>query len=358
MNPERIPYPSNGAELITGHNLHRQVFSLDMKRCTVIFTDKNKADSRHSLKHFTGTVLLVLLVATFFPACSRHESRLDSGKLKVVATIYPLYDFVRVVGGDAVELHLLLPPGVEPHSFEPRPEDMMTVAKADIFIYTNSGMEPWAEKLLSGVTRNGKPVKIEAGQGTRAINAADADGHDHKNGAKDPRVWLDIANAMLMIDTVANALAEGVPAKKELFKANAAAYKVRLKTVDDRFRSELADCATREFIHGGHYAFAYLAERYNLHYLSAYGVSADSEPSPKKMMALIDTIRRHKLTSVFYEELLSPAVARSVAAETGATLLKLHGIHNITRQELESKTSYIDLMEQNLAALRKGLVCR
>jgi len=314
------------------------------------------------LKYFAGTLLLVLLVAALLPACSKHDRSLDSGKLHVVATIFPLYDFVRIVGGDAVELHLLLPPGMEPHSFEPRPEDMLTVARADLFIYTNSGMEPWAEKLLSGVTRDGKPVKIEAGQGTRYINAAESDGHDHKhdrtNGVKDPHVWLDIANAMQMVDTVANALAEGVPAKKELFKANAAAYKARLKTVDDHFRSGLADCATREFIHGGHYAFAYLAERYNLHYLSAYGISADSEPSPKKMMALIETIRRHKLTSVFYEELLSPAVARSVAAETGTALLKLHSIHNVTRQELESKTSYIDLMEQNLAALRKGLVCR
>jgi len=292
------------------------------------------------------------------PACSKPQQSQDSGKLKVVATIFPLYDFVRAVGGNAVDLRLLLPPGVEPHSFEPRPEDVMTIARADIFIYTNSGMEPWAEKLLSGIIRNGKPLKIEAGRGTRYISTADSKEHDHNNGAKDPHVWLDIANAMQMIDTIANALAEGVPAKKELFKANAAAYKVRLKAVDDRFRAELANCATREFIHGGHYAFAYLAERYNLQYLSAYGVSADSEPSPKKMMELIDTIRRHKLTSVFYEELLSPAVAKSVADETGAALLKLHGIHNITRQELDSNTSYIDLMEQNLAALRKGLVCR
>jgi zinc transport system substrate-binding protein len=235
---------------------------------------------------------------------------------------------------------------------------MMTVAKSDIFIYTNSGMEPWAEKLLSGITKNGKPVKIEAGQGTRYINASDDKGHDHKDGAKDPHVWLDIANAMQMTDTIANTLATGIPAKKELFKTNAAAYKMRLKIVDDRFRAGLSNCDTHEFIHGGHYAFSYLAERYNLHYLSAYGVSADSEPSPKKMMELIDTIRRHKLKSVFYEELLSPAVARSVAVETGAALLKLHGIHNITRLELESGTSYIDLMEQNLAALRKGLVCR
>jgi len=310
------------------------------------------------LKYLTAALLLALLIATLLTACSKPASRVDSGKLKVVTTLYPLYDFARVVGGDAVEVSLLLPPGVEPHSFEPRPEDMMTVAKADIFIFTNSGMEPWAEKLLGGVTKNGKPVKVEAGQGARYTNAADSTGHGHKEVAKDPHIWLDIANAMQMVDNIANALSAGDPAHQETFRANAALYKSRLKKVDDRFRTELANCATREFIHGGHFAFTYLAERYNLRYLSAYGVSADSEPSPKKIMELIDTIRRHRLKAVFFEELLSPAVAKSVAEDTGATLLKLHGIHNITRQELDSKTSYIELMEQNLAALRTGLVCQ
>lgn len=309
-------------------------------------------------KYLAAQLLLMLLMMLLFPACSKQGKSGASGKLQVVTTLYPLYDFTRVVGEDAVAVSLLLPPGVEPHSFEPRPEDMMTVAKADLFIYTNSGMEPWAEKLLGGVSRNGKPVKLEAGQGAHYTNAAGSSGHDHKEGAKDPHIWLDIANAMQMVDNIANALAAGDPAHQETFRANAALYKLRLKTVDERFRTELANCATREFIHGGHYAFTYLAERYKLRYLSAYGVSADSEPSPKKMMELIDTIRRHRLKAVFYEELLSPAVARSVAEETGASLLKLHGIHNITRQELDSKTSYIDLMEQNLAALRTGLACQ
>jgi len=303
-------------------------------------------------------ILLLLLVAALLPACSKPGSTVPSTKLKVVTTLYPLYDFTRTVGGDAVEVSLLLPPGMEPHSFEPRPEDMMTVAKADIFIYTNSGMEPWAEKLLDGVTKNGKPVRIEAGRGARYSKTATTGHAGHDDGTKDPHIWLDIANATQMIDTIATALAAGDPAHKDRFTANATDYKTRLKTVDDHFRAGLANCATREFIHGGHYAFAYLAERYNLRYLSAYGVSADSEPSPKKMMELIDTIRRHKLHAVFYEELLSPAVANSVAAETGAVLLKLHGIHNITREELEHKISYIDLMEQNLTALRTGLVCR
>lgn len=329
-----------------------------MNYCTIIFTGGTKLIRNIVLKYFTVQLLLILLLVMLFPACSKPGNRVDTGKLKVVTTLYPLYDFTRIIGGDAVNVSLLLPPGVEPHSFEPRPEDMMTVAKADIFIYTNSGMEPWAEKLLGGVSKNGKPVKLEAGQGARYASAALSTGHEHKEGAKDPHIWLDITNAQQMVDNIANALIAGDPAHQETFKANAALYKKRLKAVDDRFRTGLANCATREFIHGGHYAFTYLAERYNLQYLSAYGVSADSEPSPKKMMELIDTIRRHSLKAVFYEELLSPAVAKSVAEDTGVPMLKLHGIHNITRQELDSKTSYIDLMEQNLAALRTGLVCQ
>ncbi len=303
------------------------------------------------------------MILTLLPACSKPKQSNVSDKLKIVTTLFPLYDFARTVGGENVQISLLLPPGVEPHNFEPRPEEIMTVAKADIFIYTNREMEPWAEKLVSSVTRNNKPLKVEAGAGARYIGTASATidehhGDKHQEGSRDPHIWLDLVNAGLMVDNIAEALASQSPAKKELFMANAAAYKERLQALDNRFRSELTNCTTKEFIHGGHYAFAYLAERYNLNYLSAYGVSADSEPSPRKMVELIDTIRKHKLKSVFYEELLSPAVARSVAAETGASLIKLHGLHNLEKQEFDSGATYIGLMEKNLAALKKGLECR
>lgn len=282
----------------------------------------------------------------------------DDGKLKVVTTLFPLYDFARTVGGDAVEISLLLPPGVEPHSFEPRPEEMMKIAKADIFIYTSSDMEPWAERLVSGVAKGGRPLKVEAGTGARYIKTSGSGGHDHREGARDPHIWLDMDNAALMMDNIAGALAERLPQKAASFKANAASGKEKLKALDARFKAELSNCDTKEFIHGGHFAFAYLADRYNLHYISAYGISADSEPSPKKMVALIETIRQHRLKSVFYEELLSPAVAQTVASETGATLLKLHGIHNLTKEDIDAGVNFTALMEKNLIALKKGLVCQ
>jgi zinc transport system substrate-binding protein len=312
----------------------------------------------------TAFLLVTLLCAAFFcTSCSRKGGGGD-GRLQVVATIFPLYDFVRVIGGESVSVQLLLPPGVEAHSFEPKPEDVVRVSRADLFVYTNAEMEPWGEKLLASVAGKSGPQRVEAGAGARYLNArrgTDAGDHDHGHdhgGGRDPHIWLSIANARIMVDTIAAAMAARAPAKRELFLANAAAYRKKLDELDSRFRSGLASCRTREFIHGGHYAFAYLADSYNLTYLSAYGITADSEPSPRRMMELVKTVRDHGLKMIFFEELLAPRVAETVAAETGATLVKLHGIHNVTRQELDSGATYLGLMEQNLANLRKGLECR
>lgn len=308
-------------------------------------------------------MLLVFLTVLLVAACSRQKQSDSTGRLKVVTTLFPVYDFARNIGLDSIDVTLILPPGVEPHSFEPKPEDLMTVAKADIFIYTSREMEPWAETLLAGVVKDGKPAAVEAGSGGRYINVPDrvaADHHHDKeaHGARDPHIWLDIRNAMIMVDTIAEAFANKVPGKREVFLAHAAAYKKRLQDLESRFNAGLSVCTTRKLIHGGHFAFAYLADRYNLEYISAYGVSADSEPSPRKIMELVNTVRHNGLKNVFYEELLSPGIAKAVSGETGAMLLKLHGIHNVTRQEFENGITYIDLMEQNLAALRKGLECR
>lgn len=304
--------------------------------------------------------MIILLAA----GCSRQKQASHTGKLRVVTTLFPLYDFARNIGMDSVDVELILPPGVEPHSFEPKPENMLSVANADIFIYTSREMEPWAEKLLSGVVKGGKPAVVEAGERCRYI-AAPGNGetghHDHEkntHGARDPHAWLDIRNAMIMVDNIAEAFAKQVPAKREVFAANAAVYKKRLQELEARFDTGLSSCATRKLIHGGHFAFAYLADRYNLEYISAYGVSADSEPSPRKVMELVNSVRKYGVKSVFFEELLSPGIAKAVAGETGATLLKLHGIHNLALQEFEKGATYTDLMEQNLAALRKGLECR
>jgi zinc transport system substrate-binding protein len=266
------------------------------------------------------------------------------------------------VGGEGVEVVLLLPPGVEPHSFEPKPEDLARIARADLFIYTGTSMEPWADKLVRGGGDGGRPVTVATGDAVRYLSAGGQghEGHDHgppRADSRDPHVWLDFDNARTMVDAIAAGLAKVAPGKRAQFQANAAAYGRQLAALDQRYRQGLATCRTREFIHGGHFAFAYLAERYRLTYLSAYAVTADSEPSPRRLAELVKAIRGHGLKAVFYEELLSPRVAETIAAETGASLYRLHGAHNVTREELAGGVTYLGLMEQNLVNLEKGLEC-
>lgn len=320
----------------------------------------------YKIRQLGRYLLLVSAVAILLAAsaCTRQKAEDGSRKLRVVTTIFPLYDFARVIGGDRVKVDLLLPPGVETHSFEPRPEDIARIGKADLFVFTNAEMEPWAEKLARIATNNGKPLKLEAGEKAAYLTVSghvDDDGHGHggeRHGSRDPHIWLNIANAKVMVQTMADGMAACMPSEKEHFIANASAYMKRLDDLENRYSTGLSSCRTREFIHGGHYAFAYMAERYKLKYLSAYGITAESEPSPKRMMELVKTIRSHGLKYIFFEELLAPRVAEAISTETGASLLKLHGLHNVTKDELAGGATYISLMEQNLANLRKGLECR
>jgi zinc transport system substrate-binding protein len=173
----------------------------------------------------------------------------------------------------------------------------------------------------------------------------------------DPHVWLSIPNAVKMVSNIAAALERKDPTGAASYRKNAEAYRARLIELDGRFKAGLSGCRQHLFLHGGHYAFGYLAKQYGLTYVSAYAVSADAEPTSKKMMELVKQLRKNSLGYIFYEELLSPRVAETLARETGATLLKLHGIHNVSREDLAGGATYISLMEQNLKNLRTGLQC-
>lgn len=305
---------------------------------------------------------LLLLLIPFVTACRKGDGPAhEAKKLQVVTTLFPLYDFVRVVGGDRVEVRLLLPPGVEPHNFEPRPEDVVRLTKADLFVYTNRYMEPWAARILKGVENKGLLV-VDASDGVTFIPVAEEDGHEegghHHEGGMDPHVWLSIPNAERMVENIRDGLTRKDPAGSDYYRKNAADYRARLEELDRKFREGLSGCGQRLFLHGGHYAFGYLAKQYGLRYVSAYAVSANAEPTPRKLMALVDLMKKNALHAIFFEELLSPRVAETIARETGATLLKLHGVHNVTREELAAGAGYLSLMEENLKNLRIGLQCR
>ena len=310
------------------------------------------------------TVCLMLLIA-----CQKKRtpvSTVSQKKLVVVTTLFPLYDFARIIGGDKVDVSLILPPGVEAHSFEPKPEDAARVTKADLFVFTNEYMEPWAMKFVQGLNA-GSVALVDSSKGVTFLKAGkEEDGedghngkeHHHHGGGMDPHVWLDFTNAQIMADNIAAAMSSRDPLNKNYYITNATAYKAELKKLDNEFRAGLSSCAKRVFLHGGHYAFGYLANHYGLQYESASAVNADAEPTPANVIALIKQVKAMGLNYVFSEELLSPRVSEMIAKETGTTVLLLHGAHNISKEDFDHGVSFISLMKKNLASLKIGLQCK
>jgi zinc transport system substrate-binding protein len=273
------------------------------------------------------------------------------------------------VCGPKGDVDLLLPPGVEPHSFDPKPGDVMKIHKADIFVYTGDFMEPWAAAIIKGALRRDLVV-VDSSRGTRLRQESENQGPPgrgqdtaiRRDGAAsesvDPHIWLDLGNAQVMVENILAGFIKKDPGNRSFYEKNAAAYKAKLRELDEKFRRGLASCETRLFVHGGHYAFNYLARRYNLSYVSVYGFSPDAEPSPGHLADIVQEIRRHNIRYVFYEELLQPRMAETIAQETGARLLPLNGGHNVTKEELQKGVTFISLLEHDLDNLRVGLQCR
>ena len=286
----------------------------------------------------------------------------------MITTLFPLYDFARTIAGSKGDVTLLMPPGLEPHSFEPKPEDIVRISKAGLFIYTNRFMEPWAMTILKGVDQHKLRV-VDAGQGVTYQKAGmdeedEHGGHagheagNHHAGGMDPHIWLDFGNAQLMVTNILNGFVAADPANGEYYRKNAATLSDELAKLDQRYRSGLSSCATRVILHGGHYAFGYLARRYGLEYHAMSGVSSESEPSAARMAAMVERIRRDRARYLFAEELLSPRLTETLANETGIKVLKLNGAHNVSRDDFQRGVTFIGLMDENLKNLQKGLSCQ
>lgn len=322
-------------------------------------------------KSASALLLVFLFLLSIVPSCSKKESGTAGDKsIRVVTTLFPLYDFARNVAGKTAQVELLLPPGLEPHSFEPKPADIRKINEADMFIFTGKYMEPWVEDVLKGIS-NDNLLVVDASIGILPEeysdrsehhhvhgNAGGKDGHHHEPNLRDPHIWLDFSNAQTMIENILNGFIAKDPARKREHMKNAESYASQLSALDKRFREELSACGKDTIIHGGHFAFGYLAKRYHLRYLSAYkGFSPHAEPSPGDIIALIRNLKRYKVNYVFFEELVAPNVAETISRETGAQLLMLHGAHNVSKKDWDQGVTFISLMEANLRNLKIGLDC-
>ena len=307
-------------------------------------------------------ILLISIVFIFaFLSCPLSFPHPPS-KLKVVASLFPLQEFARAVGREEVQVSLLLPPGAEAHSWEPKPSDVLKIAQADVFIYVDPSLEPWIEKVLRAV-QSKKLRVLEASQGLSLIKAQEAEGkigHAHGSrapGKVDPHVWLDFALDLKIVEAIAVAFSEKDPAHASLYKSNAEKYKARLKDLDNKYQKSLAKCRHRQILLSGHASFTYLAKRYDLEQIALSGISPDAEPTPKKMAGVIEAARKIGIKFIYAEELVNPKIAQSLSKEAGVGVLVLNAGHNLTPEQVKEKVTFLELMEKNLKSLQKGLEC-
>ena len=314
--------------------------------------------------------LLILIGLSLMASCKQAgEPAGKDTRLKVMATIFPLFDFARQIGGDKISVTMLLPPASDAHHYELRPNDILRISKTDIFLFSSFEMEQWAYKVINTTAENTNLLAVEAGQGTALLPMTEHQEHDSEPQATrqegdtahaarfDPHIWLDFDNTQRIIDNITAAFINKDPRNSDYYKKNARDYKRKLVTLDQQYRTQLSNCKTRTVLHAGHWAFAYLAKRYNLKYVAAYNMSSDAEPSPQQILALIDHVKRQKLAYIYYEDLVAPRLARTIAGETGVGLLKLSNGHDVGKKDIQNGESFISLMEKNLANLKKGMQC-
>ncbi|MFH0975795.1 MAG: zinc ABC transporter substrate-binding protein [Spirochaetota bacterium] len=309
--------------------------------------------------NFRNISLIFILFILFGCADSKQNSRIT-----VIATLFPQYDFAKQIVKDKADVRLLIPPGIEAHTYEPTPRDISEIRKAGVFIYTGEYMEPWSLKLIQTV-KNNSLIIVDASAGIHLMDESEEPGHEHgkgnqsaehERGTKDPHIWVDPVLAKRMAENVLVGLIKANPENESFYKANADSLIKELDRLNTEFTDLFKKVKYKTIIHGGHFTFGYFSKRYGLKYISPYsGFSPNAEPSPQKIAELIKTIKATGLKIIYYEELIDPKAARVISRQTGAKMLLLHGAHNVSGEEINTGVTYVSIMRGNLERLREGL---
>ena len=303
------------------------------------------------MKKFT-MLLFLLFSFSLLAGCSGGSGGQTSpGQLSVVTSFYPMYDFASKVVGDQATVTNLTPAGVEPHDWEPSASDMITLEKADVFIYNGAGMEHWVDSVLASL-QNKNLIVVEASIDAPFLAAG---GKANASAAAiDPHVWLDPQIAKLEMHTILDSLKKASPEHADYFQANYDKYALEFDKLDGEFSSALSGVPQKNIV-VAHNAFGYLCNAYGLTQVPIEGLSADSEPDAARMSEIIDFVGKNNVKVIFFEELVSPKVAQAIAKETGSTTAVLNPLEGISDKDQTAGEDYFSVMRTNLKTLVAAL---
>lgn len=304
-----------------------------------------------------GVFLLLIISVLFFSACNDGSSdvdNMDEDKLKVYTSFYTLYDFASKIGGEHAQVVNMIPPGGEPHHWEPTAADIVSLEGADIFIYNGLSLEHWVESVLEPI-ENENLIVVEASQDVDVLESSHShDDHNHSHNNVDPHIWLDPIKSKTMMKNIRDAFIELDPLNEGSYENNYNIYVEELEKLDSEFHEKLVDLNNRDMI-VSHEAFTYLSEAYGLHQIPIEGLIPDSEPNPSRMAEIIDYINDNNIETIFFEDENDTKVVETISNETGVNFTVLYTLEYLTDRQISNGDDYFSVMRSNLEALVKGL---
>ncbi|MFQ5763185.1 MAG: metal ABC transporter substrate-binding protein [Candidatus Bathyarchaeia archaeon] len=287
----------------------------------------------------SAVLLIVLIVALPLITLPSTSVGAPTGKVRVAATVFPLYDFARNVGGDTVDVKLLIPPGQDFHDWEPTPSTMRIITESKVLLYNGMGLDPWVEAAVETAGDSGLIV-VRATEGVYAMD-------------DNPHVWLDPANARRQVELIRDALVTADPANRELYEKNAEAYSASLKELDREISTELGKFTRREFI-VFHNSFIYFAEKYELEQYTITGGDPEREPTAQDIIQLIQLARTKAVTAIYREPMQDERLVQAVAEHIGGRVLTLNPMDGVTPEDFNQGVGYLSIMRQNVRSLAEG----
>lgn len=306
--------------------------------------------------------LVFFLAACTAPTTEESGAPAEEDKLQVVTTFYPMYDFTKQVALDNADVSILVPSGTDTHGFEPSAKDVAQIQEADVFVYNSEEMETWVPSILESIDTT-DVVIVNASEGIELLEGShtEEEEHDHDHEAEeghshevDPHIWLDPVLAQEEVTNIKEGLIEADSANEALYEENATAFQTELQQLDEEYAAAFETAENPTFV-TQHAAFAYLADRYDLHQVAISGLSTDAEPSPSELTEMSNFINTQNVEYIYFGKTTSSAISETLANETNTQLAVLDPIEGVTEADQEAGVDYLQAMRNNLEALKLSI---
>ncbi len=310
-------------------------------------------------KRILAVVFAFAILAGTFCGCNNKAVTDTDGKLSIVVTNFPLYDFARQVCGDRAVVSMLLSPGTESHAFDPTPQDIIGITSADLFLYIGGVSDNWVNAILDSVESTSLVTaslfdSVEA-QKKEFVEGMEHD-RDHNENEYDEHIWTSPKNAVIMVNKICELMCEIDTEGASVYSANTAAYTEKLSALDGEIRATVENSKTDTVVFADRFPFLYFAKEYGIEFFSAFpGCATETEPSAATVKFLIDKVNSNNIPVVFYIEFSNERMADTICEATGAKKMLFHSCHNVSKAEFDAGVTYFDLMSNNLANLKEAL---